>query len=427
MYRTITTKLQEWKSNPNRKPLIIQGARQVGKTWIMKDFGSRCFSRSVYINFESSSRLKNMFLADYSIPRLIKVFEIESGVPVNEDTLIILDEIQEAEGGLTALKYFQENAPHYYVIAAGSLLGVSLQKNHTFPVGKVDLLTLYPMTFEEFLYNQEERVFIQHLKQNNWGVINPFHEKLTDLLRLYYFTGGMPEALKTYFDSGDLKQVREIQKKIIFGYEHDFAKYAPMDIVARISMVWQSLIGQLSKENKKFMYSQVKKGGRAKEFDSAISWLVNAGLVYRCNRITKPAIPLASYIDPDAFKLYLLDIGLLNALGDVEESILLEKNRILQEYKGAMTEQYVCQQLKVTYSLYYWSAERGSAELDFIIQRKSDAIPIEVKAENNVKAKSIGVYIEKFKPRSCIRLSMSEHREHHQLILDLPLYATFTL
>ncbi|HQU96430.1 MAG TPA: ATP-binding protein [Saprospiraceae bacterium] len=427
MRRLITNKLEEWKNSKYRKPLIIQGARQVGKTWIMKSFGNTHFQQVAYINFESSVRLQTIFKDDFDIQRILLIFEIETGITIQpETTLIILDEIQEAEKGLTALKYFNENAPEYFVIAAGSLLGVSLQKNNTFPVGKVELLGLFPLSFEEFLINQEESGLVNALLEKKWNVVEPFHEKLTKYLRMYYFVGGMPEAVQSYIESKNFQKVRTIQTNIISGYQNDFAKYAPIEIVPKIRMVWQSVIGQLAKENRKFVYGQLKKGARAKEFESAINWLVNAGLLVKCMKVVKPTIPLKSYADYDVFKLYLLDVGLLNAMANVSEQILLNKNQILVEFKGALTEQFVCQELIINHEVFYWTAENASAEVDFILQKAQEVIPIEVKAEENLKAKSIKVFVENFKPNQAIRTSMSFYRKENWME-NVPLYAMFVL
>ena len=427
MRRLITNKLEEWKNSKYRKPLIIQGARQVGKTWIMKSFGNTHFQQVAYINFESSVRLQTIFKDDFDIQRILLIFEIETGINIQpETTLIILDEIQEAEKGLTALKYFNENAPEYFVIAAGSLLGVSLQKNNTFPVGKVQLLSLLPLSFEEFLINQEESGLVNALLEKKWNVVEPFHEKLALYLRMYYFVGGMPEAVQSYIESKNFQKVRTIQTNIISGYQNDFAKYAPIEIVPKIRMVWQSVFGQLAKENRKFVYGQLKKGARAKEFESAINWLVNAGLLVKCMKVVKPTIPLKSYADYDVFKLYLLDVGLLNAMANVSEQILLNKNQILVEFKGALTEQFVCQELIINHEVFYWTAENASAEVDFILQKAQEVIPIEVKAEENLKAKSLKVFVENFKPNQAIRTSMSFYRKENWME-NVPLYAMFVL
>ncbi len=423
MNRLLFKELSDWKKSPNRKPLIIQGARQVGKTWLMEEFGRKEFRQTVYLNFESSKRLRNMFLADFNIARIISVVEIETGKTIDAaNTLIIFDEIQEAEKGLTSLKYFCENAPEYYIIAAGSLLGISLQKNNSFPVGKVDFLKLFPLSFMEFLENIGEKGLVNQLITRKWEVIVSFHEKLVELLRLYYFIGGMPEAVAKFIETKNLELVRSIQQKIIIGYENDFAKHAPNEIVPKIRLVWASLISQLAKENRKFIYGQIKKGSRAKDFETAINWLVDAGLVLKVNRVEKPAMPLNAYADFDAFKLFLVDIGLLNAIGNLDQKILLEKNLILTEFKGALTEQFVCQQLKIKMELYYWVATNATAEIDFVIQQKNEIIPIEVKAEENLKSKSLKVYVEKYSPQQAIRTSMNTFREEPWLT-NFPLYA----
>lgn len=422
MKRILLDQLKKWKVSDLRKPMIIQGARQVGKTWLMKEFGRQCFESVIYLNFESSRRLQNIFKGDFDIQRIETIFEIESGKKISKDTLIILDEIQEAENGLTALKYFCENAPDRFILAAGSFLGVSIQKNKTFPVGKVDFLNLYPLNFEEYLLNIGENRLIEELKNQNWGTIQPFHEKLIQLLRSYYFLGGMPEVLDVFISTRDFNKTREVQKNILLGYENDFAKYAPIEIAPKIRMVWQSIVGQLSKENKKFIYGQLKEGARAKEFETAITWLVNSGLIYKCNRLTKPEIPLKSYSELDAFKLYFLDVGLLNAMAQIDEKILLEKNKILTEYKGAMTEQFVAQEIIQKTELFYWSAQNARAELDFIIQMQSKLIPIEVKAEENLMAKSLKVFAEKYNNEDCIRTSMSFYRKEEWLT-NIPLYS----
>lgn len=427
MKRTVLKKLEKWKVSKNRKPLILQGARQVGKTWLIKEFGNAEFDQVVYLNFESSERIKDVFTTDFNIERIIAVFEIETNVKIDPDnSLIILDEVQEAEKGLTALKYFYEQAPQYYIIAAGSLLGVSLQNKNSFPVGKVDFLEMYPMSFFEFLENNDEAQLLKELKNKNWSVLQSFHNKLVELLRLYYFIGGMPEAVQSYINDKDLDEVRSIQKKIILGYENDFAKHAPYEIVPRIRLVWQSLIGQLAKENKKFIYGQIKKGSRAKDFESAINWLVNAGVVLKVSRVNQPAMPLNAYADFDAFKLFLVDIGLLNAMANLNSKILLEKNRILKEYKGALTEQYVCQQLITAHELYYWVASNAKAEIDFLVQHENEIIPIEVKAEENLKSKSLKSYVQKYTPGSVVRTSMNKYRQEDWLT-NLPLYAIETI
>jgi uncharacterized protein len=423
MKRLLFQELNNWKKSIDRKPLIIQGARQVGKTWIMREFGKMEFKNTVYLNFESSQRLKDIFIPDFNIERIISIIEIETDQKIDpRHTLLIFDEIQEVEKGLTALKYFYEQAPEYYIISAGSLLGISLQKNNSFPVGKVDFLRLFPLSFIEFLENTGNSQLAEQILNKNWEVLNAFHYKLVEILRLYYFVGGMPEAVANYIKNNNLENVRSIQQKIIIGYENDFAKHAPKEIVNRIRMVWNSLIGQLAKENRKFIYGQVKSGSRAKEFESAINWLVEAGLVIKVNRVSKPAMPLIAYSDFDSFKLFMLDIGILNAIGNLDKKILLEKNSILTEYKGALTEQFVCQQLKIKNEIYYWVAENATAEIDFLIQKQNEIIPIEVKAEENLKSKSLKVYFEKYKSENIIRTSMNTFRIENWLT-NIPLYA----
>ncbi|MFN0014699.1 MAG: ATP-binding protein [Saprospiraceae bacterium] len=427
MQRTLYPALLHWKNAPARKPLILQGARQVGKTWLMKEFGKNEFEQVAYVNFESSARLQAIFSTDFDIRRILSILEIEVNQKILPDkTLIIFDEIQEAEKGLTALKYFQELAPEYCIIAAGSLLGVSLQKNTSFPVGKVDFLRMYPLSFPEFLEAVGQTLLKEHLEAKNWPVISVFHDKLVELLRLYYFVGGMPEAVKNYVEYGDLNAVRSVQEKILLGYESDFAKHAPNEVVPRIRLVWHALISQLAKDNRKFIYGQVKKGARAKDFETAIHWLADAGLILKINCIENPTLPLNAYINLDAFKLFMLDVGLLNAIAKVHPTILLERNNILIEFKGAMTEQFVAQQLRIRHEPYYWVASGGNAEIDFVLQCQNDIIPIEVKAEENLKSKSLSVFVEKFKPRLAYRSSMSAYREQGWMT-NIPLYTVNSL
>ncbi len=427
MKRTLYKAFINWKNTPNRKPLIVQGARQVGKTWLMKEFGKNEFEHVVYLNFESSERLKSIFTPDFDIKRIISIIEIEVNHKIESDkTLLIFDEIQEAEKGLTALKYFCEQAPEYYIIAAGSLLGVSIQKNTSFPVGKVDFLRMYPMSFFEFLDNIGQNLLREHLEAKNWQIIDAFHDKLVELLRLYYFIGGMPEAVDNYIRYENLSTVRDIQEKILLGYENDFAKYAPIEIVPKIRLVWQTLISQLAKDNRKFIYGQIKKGSRAKDFETAINWLTDAGLVLKVNCVEKPTMPLSAYANMDSFKLFLLDIGLLNAMAKLDQKILLEKNNILTEFKGALTEQFVAQQLIINHEIYYWVAPNATAEIDFLVQFQNDIIPIEVKAEENLKSKSLKVFVEKYKPNTAIRTSMNRFREQEWLT-NVPLYGVSTL
>ena len=425
MERFALADLKKWKESVNRKPLIIQGARQVGKTWLMKEFGSREYKQVAYINFESSLSLKSLFAYDFDIPRIIAAIQIETGIRISaDDTLIIFDEIQEAERAITSLKYFYENAPQYQIIAAGSLLGITLHPDTSFPVGKVDFLTLYPMTFDEYLLAIHQELLVEALKNNDWKLITTFKTKLTGYLRQYYFIGGMPEVVNAFTRDNDFTNVRSLQKNILSAYEHDFSKHAPADIVPRIKMIWQSIPAQLSKENKKFIYGALKSGGRAKEFEMALAWLTDCGLVHKVHRISKPSLPLISYIDISAFKLFLEDVGLLAAMGNLDIHTLIEDDLIFTEFKGALTEQYVLQHLKTRKDLevYYWSAERSIAEVDFVIQHHTEVIPVEVKAGENLKAKSLKSYHDKFSPKKSIRFSMSDYREEDWLT-NVPLYA----
>lgn len=418
-------KLIEWKRSNVRKPLIIRGARQVGKTWLMKQFGAHEYSVTAYINFESSKALKNLFSDDFDIKRIIRAIEIETGVQVNpENTLIIFDEIQECEGAITSLKYFFENAPQYHILAAGSLLGVALHKHTSFPVGKVDFLDLCPLSFGEFLLASNKKSLYDLLESQDWTLITSFKLKFIESLRQYYYIGGMPEAVFSFVNESDFKKVREIQNRILSAYEQDFSKHAPYEIVPRIRMIWHSIPSQLAKENRKFIYGMLKKGARAKDFEMALTWLIDAGLIYKINRVSKPAMPLIAYMDISAFKIYLLDVGLLGAMGNIDIKTLLEGNSIFQEFKGAITEQYALQQLKnfENLSVCYWSNEKSSSEIDFMVQYEGNVIPVEVKSEENLQAKSLKSFQQQFKPAISIRTSMSDFRIDDWLN-NLPLYA----
>lgn len=418
-------KLITWKKSNGRKPLIIRGARQVGKTWLMKQFGEREYTATAYINFESSKTLQKLFADDFDIKRIITAIQIETGVQINpENTLIIFDEIQECEGATTSLKYFFENAPQYHILAAGSLLGVALHQQTSFPVGKVDFLDLHPLSFGEFLLALDKKPLYDLLLSRDWTLITSFKTKFIELLRQYYYIGGMPEAVFSFTNENDFKKVRDIQTRVLSAYEQDFSKHAPHDIVPRIRMIWQSIPSQLAKENRKFIYGVLKQGARAKEFEMAMAWLIDSGLIYKVNRASKPALPLIAYMDISAFKIYFLDVGLLGAMGNIDIKTLIEGNSIFQEFKGAMTEQYVLQQLKSceNLSIYYWSTEKSGAEIDFMVQHGENVIPIEVKAEENLQAKSLKSFYQQYKPPVSIRTSMSDYRTDEWLT-NLPLYA----
>ena len=391
----------------------------------MKEFGRREYEQVAYINFESSDSLKSIFQENFDVSRLITAFQIETGIRIrSENTLLILDEIQEAERGITSLKYFCENAPEYHIMAACSLLGITLHQKTSFPVGKVDFLTLYPMSFNEFLLALGQEQLYELLKSNDWPMITSFKTKLIGHLRHYYFIGGMPEAVSSFLSENDFDKVRSIQKSILSSYDHDFSKHAPAEIVPRIKMLWQSIPSQLSKENKKFIYGVVKQGGRAKEFELALAWLTECGLVHKIQRISKPAIPLVAYQDTSAFKLFILDVGLLSAMGGLTKQTILQGNSIFSEFKGALAEQFVLQHFKTRLDdkVFYWSSDTSQAELDFVVQNNDQVIPIEVKAEENLKAKSLKSFYEKFNPKIAVRTSMSDYRDDGWLV-NVPLYA----
>ena len=346
MDRFALEKLKQWKEKKNRKPLIIRGARQVGKTWLMKEFGRTCFKKMAYVNFDSNTRMRQVFEGDINIERLILAISAETGVSIDSrDTLLIFDEVQEVPKALTALKYFCEEASEYAIVAAGSLLGVAMHKGTSFPVGKVDFMDLYPLSFREFLCALGEMRFVEILDSSDTDMVTMFKSKYIDRLREYYFVGGMPEVVQSYLDSKDFNQVREIQKNLLNYYQQDFSKHAEATLVSRLNLVWNSIPMQLAKENKKYIYGQVREGARAKDFELAIQWLMDCGLIHKVQRIKKPGLPLKAYLDLDAFKIYLLDIGLLMAMVDLDARVIIDGNRIFTEFKGALTEQYVLQQL----------------------------------------------------------------------------------
>jgi len=425
MQRELLNFLFKWKEKVDRKPLIIRGARQVGKTWLMKEFGKTYYNNIAYVNFETTLSLHHIFESGFEVERLIMALKIETGVDIiPSETLIILDEIQECEAAITSLKYFQENANQYHIVAAGSLLGVASNKKRSFPVGKVDFLDLHPLSFSEFLLAVNEPLLLDLLQKKDWGLITAFKSKYIDLLKYYYYVGGMPEVVLTFINHKDFKKVREKQLNILKSYEQDFSKHAPNEIVPRIRLVWQSIPSQLARENRKFTYGNLKKGARAREFELAIEWLTNAGIVHKVNRCNKPGMPLIAYTVLSDFKLYILDVGLLAAMGNLDIHTLISEQSLFEEFKGALTEQYVLQQLKSIDHLpiYYWSAEKATAEIDFLIQYQNRIIPIEVKSAENLKAKSLKTYHQKFSPEISIRTSLSDYRKEDWLF-NLPLYA----
>lgn len=424
MERSIYSSLKKWKESPTRKPLILQGARQVGKTYILKEFGAREYSEVVYINCDDNNDMQNMFV-DYDVDRIIRSLSAISGVSIKPSTtLLILDEIQEVERGLASLKYFCEKAPEYHVAVAGSLLGITLHEGTSFPVGKVDMLYMYPMDFEEFLLAMGKEQLVELLRSNSWATLTPLRGMLTELLRQYYFVGGMPEAVKTYVERGDIWEVRSIHSKIIDAYRNDMSKHVPKQQVQRINMVWNSIPSQLARDNKKFIYGALRKGARANDFEIAIQWLVDSGLVHKVHRISKPVVPLKFYEDMASFKLFLLDCGLLGALSETPPEQILIGDNVFEEYKGAFTENYVLQQLKSlprTF-VYYYSNDNSTLEIDFVVQHEAHVIPIEVKAEENLRAKSLRQFVTDNSGLHGVRFSMSDYREQDWLT-NVPLWA----
>ncbi len=425
MKRHILKKLELWKTHPKRKPLIIQGARQVGKTWAMKEFGRRHFDKVAYINFDHNPRMQALFEQDFNIDRLILGLQIESGVDIDPiDTLLIFDEIQAVPKAISSLKYFYENAPNYAIIAAGSLLGVSIHHQASFPVGKVDFLALYPMDFEEFLLAMNQERLLSLIQHRDWSMMRIMKSQLIDLLRLYYAVGGMPEAVQTFIDTQNLDAVRSVQRALLMAYEQDFSKHiSDTQTLQRVRAMWQSIPIQLAKENKKFIYSELQKGARSKDYEIALQWLIDSGLVHKVDRIKKPHLPISAYAD-GAFKLFMLDVGLLGAMSELDFTVLLEANRLFSEFKGALTEQYVLQQLMVVqpYRVHYWAKEKGTAEVDFVVQYAQSVVPIEVKAEENLKSKSLKVYVDDYQPTWALRFSMADFREQ-EWMMNVPLYA----
>lgn len=425
MYRIAIEKLYKWKDSKRRKPLIIEGARQVGKTWLMKEFGAKTYANTVYINFDANSRMAELFAADLNTDRLIMGLELYAGHKIDaENTLLIFDEVQEVPRALSALKYFYENAPQYHIICAGSLLGIALHGGTSFPVGKVDFLKLYPLSFKEFLMATGNERFAGLLDKQDYEMTASFRQTYIDALKHYYFVGGMPEAVQSFIENKDFNEARDIQKRILAAYEQDFSKHAPYEIVPKIRMIWNSIPSQLAKENKKFIYGLVREGGRAKEYETAIMWLSDCGLVHKVSRVNAAGIPLKAYEDLRAFKLFIADVGLLGCMAGLRQRTLLDGNDLFTEFKGALTEQYVCQQLKTIEDLgiYYFTNDRGSCEVDFVIDTGEKIIPVEVKAEVNLKAKSLRVYKDKFSPEISVRTSMADYKKEDWLI-NLPLYA----
>lgn len=425
MYRNAMNDLMKWKNKKNKKPLVIRGARQVGKTWLMKRFGETSYEKTVYISFDNNQQMKELFDKDMRTERIITGIELYSGHKINpENTLLIFDEIQEVPKALTALKYFNENAPEYQIVCAGSLLGVALHQGTSFPVGKVEFMDLYPLSFTEFMRAMGKEQFVELVTQNNFDMATTFKQEYVDLLKYYYYVGGMPEVVSNFSENMDFNEAREIQERILMAYEQDFSKHAPNDVIPRIRMLWNSIPSQLTKENKKFIYGLIKEGARAKDYEMAMLWLIDCGLVHKIQRVKAPNLPLKAYEDLKAFKLFILDVGLLSCMVRLNQSVLLNGNELFREFKGALTEQYVLQQFMTLKHLdtYYWTNDRGSAEIDFLVDTGEKIIPIEVKAETNLKAKSLRSYFDKFNPSISVRTAMLDYKKDDWLI-NIPLWA----
>ncbi len=429
MVRAAMEQLHKWKEKSNRKPLIIRGARQVGKTWLMKQFGATAYENVVYVSFDNNHKMQDLFESNFEIKRMITGLELYAGRKINPvNTLLIFDEIQEVPKALTALKYFDENAPEYNIICAGSLLGVALHSGTSFPVGKVEFMDLYPLSFTEFMIAMGEERFVDLLHKCDFEMITTFKQNYIDLLKYYYYVGGMPEVVLNFAKNKDFNEAREIQQRILEAYEQDFSKHAPNETVPRIRMLWNSIPAQLTKENKKFIYGMIREGARAKDYELAMLWLSDCGLVHKVFRVTAPRLPLKAYEDLKAFKLFMLDVGLLSCMVRLKQDTLLDSNDLFMEFKGALTEQYVLQQLKTMENVasYYWTNDGGNAEVDFVVDTGDDIILIEVKAAVNLQAKSLKFYHEKYKPVLSIRTSMADYKQEDWL-LNLPLYALETL
>lgn len=426
MYRKIVSKLEDWKKDKNRKPLILLGARQVGKTWMMKEFGKTSYDNVAYVNCDEEPLAKTMFEADYNISRILLVVQAITGIKVEPGkTLLIFDEIQEAPRGLHCLKYFCENAPEYHVMAAGSLLGVTLGHKESYPVGKVNMLRMHPMDFEEFLLAVGEKQLLDILKGHDWGLLEIMKPKYVNMLRQYYYVGGMPEVVRAYSENKDLKEVNDIQSEILESYRRDISKHASKTEVVRINQVFDSIPSQLAKENKKFIYGAIKHGARAAQYELAIQWLIDAGIIHKVPRVSVLKMPLKAYEDISGFKLFMLDCGLLGRMAGAPASQVLASDNAFTEYKGAFTEQFVHQQLTANgISAYYWSNDKTTAEIDFVIQSEERVIPIEVKAEENVRAKSMSEYIRNNPELNLkgVRVSMKGYIDQ-EWMENVPLYA----
>lgn len=425
MERFLMRALLQWKNSPRRKPLILNGARQVGKTWLLKEFGRLHFGKIAYLSLDNDAVARSFFERGFDMGRIIADLSLHTGVQITPgDTLIVIDEIQSCPLAITSLKYFCEDAPAYAVAAAGSLLGLSAHEGSGYPVGKVNGLDLHPLSFREFLDATGNAMLGELLDSGDTGRMSSFAPKATELLRKYYVVGGMPAAVDAYARGAELSEVRNIQADILEGYQRDFAKHAPYRLLPRMMEVWESIPSHLSQENRKFVFGHIRKGARAKDYEETLTWLAQAGLVTRVRRISKPGLPLCPYADDNAFKLFLLDVGLLGAMSGLEPSTVVNGNAVFSEFKGALTEQYVCQQLVSECGLtpYYWSAENSSGEIDFLVQDSNRIVAIEVKAEENLRARSLRFFKDKHPDVCALRFSMSGFREQDWM-RNIPLYA----
>lgn len=430
MERLLLQELVKWKEKADRKPLILRGARQVGKTWLLKDFGAKCFDDVCYVNFEQKDTLSMIFEGVLSPKRIIEQLSLYHAKKIlPEKTLVIFDEVQEMPRALTSLKYFAEEAPEYAICCAGSLLGVALHEGTSFPVGKVDFLDLYPLSFREFLLANGEQMLVESILGGNRDLL-PFVDKLTDYLKKYFVIGGMPSAVKKWLESNDFFEVDAVQQQLIASYQNDFSKHAPLQMVEKIRYIWDSIPTQLAKENKKFVYGLVREGARAREYEDALMWLTDAGEIIRTYNVRKPDVPLKAYADLKAFKVYLLDVGLLRCLSELSPKVILEGSRIFEEFKGALTEQYVCQELQLFKHLrgnYYWTSS-SSAEIDFLVTDGMEVYPLECKAGITMNAKSLKSYKERYSPSWSLRTSLLPYERNEEAkTTNIPLYLLFAL
>ncbi len=425
MKRNLMKQLIAWKALANRKPLIIWGARQTGKTWLMKEFGRRFFPSFVYISFYNNRKTARLFESDFDTERIIKALEVQYHASIKPgETLLIFDEIQEAPRVLESLKYFCEEAPEYPICAAGSLLGVRMHSGISFPVGKINEMHLYPMDFSEYLCAMGEERLAEAVSDMRNPLLKDLRDSFMEHLKNYFFIGGMPECVEAFSLRKDYEEVREIQNSILSQCDGDFGKHVKPEEIPRIRMVWASLPIQLAKENRKFFFGRIKEGARMKEYETAIQWLVDAGLVYKVHKVTEPAVPLKAYIDFASFKLFMLDIGLLGAMSELDADVIIKGSDIFTEFKGALTEEYVLEEIlsSTQYTPYYYSGDKSVYETDFLIQKKGAVIPVEVKAEENVKSKSLRVYYDKFKPEYAVRFSSLDYVDQGWM-LNIPLWA----